>query len=609
MSEIWTTKERHAWAWPNALTPSEWAEQNRILPAHVTAEPGPWRGARTPYLAGIIDAIQEPGAEEIVVIKAAQVGFSESLRNLLGFFIDHDPGPTLIVMPDQKSAEELIEERIKPLLEYTPAVARHLTSRAWDVKKSAIRLTTMSIYIGWAGSSQALKSRPIRNLYLEEPDEYPAVSGAGGDPISKAMKRVTTYAAKGRARVIIGGTPTRAEGNIWKAWEACGDQRHFWCPCPHCGKYQRLIWSRVKFEHAHDGESVKQHAARIIDTNAAWYECEGCSGRITEQQKLQMIRGGIWAGQDQVVTPDGRVAGPVRHHRRIGFCLPAMYSPWVSFAKLAAEWIEAQDDHQQLCDFVNQRLAEPFEDQIARVETNLIRQKASISPAPGVVPKWAQQMFATADTQKDWFKVHVRAWGWGYQSQLVYEGECRTFEELYRIALEAEFPIDGGAGKARASHLLIDTGGDRTNEVYQFAMKDPGRIVPTKGASQMMRKPWTSSVLPNGVVLRLFDTNYFKDMLARLIQDPDQAKWLPHSGVSPQYCREMCNEQKVFDRSKNRAVWKPIGAKARVESWDCEVLACLAADMANIGAMPAEPEAKSAANQPTSNPLDYRGRW
>lgn len=575
----------------------------------MTAEPGPWRGARTPYLAGIIDAIQEPGAEEIVVIKAAQVGFSESLRNLLGFFIDHDPGPTLIVMPDQKSAEELIEERIKPLIEYTPAVARHLTSRAWDVKKSAIRLTTMSIYIGWAGSSQALKSRPIRNLYLEEPDEYPAVSGAGGDPISKAMKRVTTYAAKGRARVIIGGTPTRSDGNVWKAWEACGDQRYFWIPCPKCGKYQKLIWSRVKFEPAIDGETIKHHATRIVDTNAAWYECEGCGERLNEQHKLVMIRRGVWAGQDQVVTPDGRVAGPVRRHRRIGFCLPAMYSPWVTMAKLAAEWIEAQDDPQQLCDFVNQRLAEPFEDQIDRLSPNVIENKAKMAPPAGVVPRWSQLLFATADTQKDWFKVHIRAWGWGYRSQLVYEGVCQSFEELYRVALEAEFNIDGG-GLARASHLLIDSGGDRTDEVYQFALRDPGRIIPTKGASQIMRRPWSNTALPSGVILRMFDTGYFKDMLARLIQDPDQTKWLPHSGVTAQYWAEMVGEHKVFDRTRNRAVWKKVSANTRVEAWDCEVLQCLAADMANIGAMPAEPEVKPVnQKQQTSNPLHYRGRW
>ena len=77
-----------------------------------------------------MDAIHEAGCEEVIVLKAAQVGFSESLRNTIGYWIDHEPGPCLIVMPDQKSAEELIDERIKPLLEFTPAVARHVSARS-----------------------------------------------------------------------------------------------------------------------------------------------------------------------------------------------------------------------------------------------------------------------------------------------------------------------------------------------------------------------------------------------------------------------------------------------------------------------------------------------
>ena len=53
----WSARERRAWRWPDRIRPSQWAEKNRILPPALSAEPGPWRNSRTPYLVGIMDAI------------------------------------------------------------------------------------------------------------------------------------------------------------------------------------------------------------------------------------------------------------------------------------------------------------------------------------------------------------------------------------------------------------------------------------------------------------------------------------------------------------------------------------------------------------------------
>jgi phage terminase large subunit GpA-like protein len=562
---IWTQADRRAWKWPDKLKPSEWAETNRILPGHVTAEPGPWRGARAPYLAGITDAISEPGVEQIVVIKAAQVGFSESLRNLLGFFIDHDPGPCLIVMPDQKSAEDLIEERVKPLLEYTPAVKRHVSVRAWDVKKTSIRLDTMSIYMGWSGSSQSLASRPIRYLFIDEPDNYQSITSGGADPISQAMKRVTTYLAKGRARVIIGGTPKTRLHNISNLWEACSDQRHYYCPCPHCGHFQPLAWKSVKYAPAIDGETRKAHASRILDTGAAWFDCQNqnCGGRITDEQKLNMLARGLWVGSDQVVTPDGRLAGPDRKRsRRIGFHLPATYSPWVKFAQLASEWIEAQGNTPALCDFVNQRLGEPFEEQRAKVEPSMIAEKAKGAPEPMNVPAWARLLIATADTQgnneKDgYFWYVIRAWGYDYRSQLIDYGVCHSKEELTQRCLSRPIPAEG-RGNVVPQMLVIDSGGPRWSEIYQLAQSDP-RIHPSKGAAK--GRQWMVDEKPqkkHAVVLWLIDTDQSKDLLHRLINDPDRSKWLPHNQINDDYCRQMCAESKIYNPTDRREEWVEI---------------------------------------------------
>nr|WP_188901451.1 terminase gpA endonuclease subunit [Caldovatus sediminis] len=58
-----------------ALLVSEWADRHRVLGSRGSAEPGPWRTARTPYLREIMDALSPAHpARRVVFMKGAQVG-------------------------------------------------------------------------------------------------------------------------------------------------------------------------------------------------------------------------------------------------------------------------------------------------------------------------------------------------------------------------------------------------------------------------------------------------------------------------------------------------------------------------------------------------------
>ena len=56
LESLLTTEERHAWRLPERRTPSEWANECRVLSSRESAEPGPWSNPRTPYLVEIMDA-------------------------------------------------------------------------------------------------------------------------------------------------------------------------------------------------------------------------------------------------------------------------------------------------------------------------------------------------------------------------------------------------------------------------------------------------------------------------------------------------------------------------------------------------------------------------
>src|SRR5512146_2151750 len=119
----WTAYERRAWVPPRRAIPSEWAEANRVLGRGQSARTGRWRNENAPYGVGIMDACTIPGVEEITVQKAAQIGVSEFVRNVLGCFAENDPDPALITLPNKEKGEEIVSERLIPLFRDTPCLA------------------------------------------------------------------------------------------------------------------------------------------------------------------------------------------------------------------------------------------------------------------------------------------------------------------------------------------------------------------------------------------------------------------------------------------------------------------------------------------------------
>ena len=100
------------------LSVSEWADKHRRLSSKASAEAGPWRTDRTPYLKEIMDSLSpHSSVKEIVFMKGAQVGGSEAGFNWIGYVIDHSPGPMLMVQPTIDLAKKVSKQRIDPMIE------------------------------------------------------------------------------------------------------------------------------------------------------------------------------------------------------------------------------------------------------------------------------------------------------------------------------------------------------------------------------------------------------------------------------------------------------------------------------------------------------------
>src|SRR5262249_40922633 len=221
-------------------------------------------------------------------------------------------------------------------------------------------------------------------------------------------------------------------------------------------------------------------AAIIEKEKAAWYECAHCHRAIVEEQRPAMIRQGVWRGEDEEGNPVEDFGSRVGVHIWAGYCL------WIPWFRIAAEFLRCKDNPISLMGFTNSWLGEPFRQQIVHAKVDVFETKAMAVDAapPLIVPVWTRVLVATADTQKDHFYYVIRAWGLNYRSQRIDHGIVPSFDELKQRTLGMRFPWeDRSRPPLHVALLGIDSGGtgDRTHEVYRFALTDQARIKAIKG--------------------------------------------------------------------------------------------------------------------------------
>lgn len=592
--EIWNKAEKEAWRLPKEITVSDWANENRELSPLTSAEHGRWRTDRTPHLKGIMDAFNDPFVEEITVMASTQVGKTEALYNMLGYIIDQDPAPTLLVMPRVPDARSVSQNRIKPMLELSPALKTHLPTLEDDITNLEYHLDRMIVYFAGSNSPADLSGRPIRYLFLDEIDKFPKFSGKEADPISLATERTRTFWNR---KIIKVSTPTTRQGYIFREYEK-SDRRRYYVPCPYCGKYQILIFSpQLKYPKA------ERNAEKIRTERLAWYECQYCGKKITENMKSRMISQGVWAPDGAEITPKGQIKGNIVQSRHAGFWLSALYSPWLSWSDIAAKFLTSQS-YNELMNFVNSWLAEIWEEKGGETKPQKLAALAGIYPE-GKVPSGGLVLTGGVDVQKDYFILVIRAWGIGEESWLVRACRVESWEEVISILFMTNYSREKGGTPLPVRLTNIDSG-YRTAEVYEVCRKWRDVARPVKGQNHLPGAPYRVSIIdrhpetglavPGGLALWHIDTSHFKDKMNRMVhaEPGDPAQWHLFENPSDDYLNQFCAEHKVIIRDRKtgrtKEEWRVISTGAPNHYLDAENYAVAAADMIRVSAMRKEQE-------------------
>lgn len=450
------------------LTVTEWADRYRRLSPKASDESGPYRSSRTPYAREPMDCLGASSPVERVVWQAgAQLGKTESGYNWLGYIIDHNPGPTMMVQPTLDDAKKHSTQRLDPMIQECPVLAAKVSDkRSRDSSNSRFLKEFPGGVFVLTGSNSAsgLRSMPMRNLFLDEVDMYPPDVEGQGDPVELALARTRNF--NGRKLLMVSTPTIEGRSRIAAAYEET-DRRVYLVPCPFCQHHQRLDWSRFKWDKDEAGEPLPD-TVRMM--------CESCGEGIEEHHKGRMLAGGFWLARNPDADPKVR-----------GYHLSSLYSPpgWLSWADIVRLWIAAQGNRLKLKTFVNTVLAETWKEKGEAPEWERLHERREQYPV-GTVPKGGLVLTAGVDVQADRLELEVVAWGRGLESwsvsYVVLPGkvtEPAVWADLDR-ELSRTFTHENGAQLAIRA-MAVDTGFE-TQHVYRWVRRQVvGRVFAIKG--------------------------------------------------------------------------------------------------------------------------------
>ncbi len=495
-----------SWKPPPKLTVSEWADEYRYLSSESASEPGKWHTSRAEYQRGIMDAISDPEVESVVWMSSSQVGKTEILNNVVGYYIDQEPAPILVVQPTlHPMADEWSKDRLAPMIRDTPV----LKAKVSDVKT---RDSSNTIYhknfpggtlnVCGANSPASLSAKPRRVVLCDEVSRYNPSAGTEGDPVDLAIKRTENF--WNRKIVLISTPGTKGRCRIEREFNET-DKRKYFIPCPECGEFQELKWANVSW--------MKDDAGNHLPKTAVFI-CDFCQHPIDDFERWEAVSKGEWRSTVKAVNP-----------KKVGFHIWAAYSPWTAMQKIVEEFLAKKKDKENFKTFVNTTWGESYEEKLTQIGIEglySIRENYKKQCPEGVLV-----LTCSVDVQKNRVEGEIKGWGigqecWGIEYFIIY-GETDDFDNPVWADLAKKlttvYEHESGI-RLRISMTTIDSG-YMSDVVYKFCKKYVRRrVYATKGKGDSGRPIVSriSKTKKSGVALFTIGTDAAKERVYSRLQ-------------------------------------------------------------------------------------------
>lgn len=564
-------------------TISSWAEQYRHVSASRSARPGKWSNDVVPFLRGVMDAVTEPDVKKVVFMKSSQVAGTEFLINTLCYYMHQDPSPMMYIGEIENKVRDFKVEAFDPTLMESPELRRCLIDEAsggQDNNQRVVRFRGGQIVFLHASSPANLSSRPARVIAFDEVDAFEVTNE--GDPVKLAEARTKTFNES--KKILLNSSPRLKENSVIEREYLASDRREYYVPCPHCGFYQTLKWSNVRWDSADEAANA-YYVCGIIEKEVVEEDgvkstkeflIEGCGEVIEHHEKADMIAAGIWrAGAGFKGTA--------------GFKINEIYSPFTTWGDMAEDFLASKDHPDTLQVFVNTRLGETWDPNTGETieETDIVGRDENYDAE---IPTGVEFLTGAADVQDDRIEAEIIGWNsdlesWGIDREVFYGSPAQddVWDALEEWLWMFRENVDGKAFRVKAAG--IDSGGHHTDAVYAFCKKHAmRRWFAVKGLSTRGKPLVSKPTTGNKAKVKLFGvgTDAAKDQIFANLKVREPGPGFCHFPLSEKYdddyFAQLRSERKVEKFIAGQKYYsyeliKKSGSGARNEALDIRVYA------------------------------------
>jgi phage terminase large subunit GpA-like protein len=429
-----------------------------------------------------MDVFNDPLIRKVTLMWASRCGKTTILENRINYKVDREGGNILCIFPSDKKGKKWSKISLGPLIRDNPLLREKFADQKSRSNENEIMFKPFIggvLVIGGANVPGSLSSWSMEEVLFDEIDEYPPSAEKEGDPIELGMQRAENFPNK---KFGFSSTPTiKGASRIEESWYE-SDQRLYFVPCPYCGAMQYLVFSpRSMF--AQYGKGYLKYIHKGNEVTYVAYECGECKKDILPKHKHAMVRHGEWRKMRPQVTDHA------------GFQISRLYSPWVPWKEVAANFLRTEKRPERYMVFVNKALGELYiEDvnfQFTEDEFLLRREPYENIPA-GVI-----FMTVGIDVQDDRLEAIIWGWGKGEEAWFIERGvikgspeEDSTWTMLDQFILKHRYHENGyPAAYGKIGGILavcVDTGdGEHSNVVNAYvAHRKKNRFFAIKGANK-----------------------------------------------------------------------------------------------------------------------------
>jgi hypothetical protein len=430
---------------------SQWVERCLIIPPPQTQAPGQFSTDGREYCREPLDDFGDWDIADEVLCFGSQTGKTTIIIGGVAFIVCTSPTGILWAMPSIDLARSFSETRWVPIVEASPEMARRKPGNRHNFKKLQQQIGGSILNFVGTNSPANLAGRPAQVVFLDEVDKFNEGGNKEADAVNLAEQRTKSFANPKRVKT---STPTLSSGLIWTEFKK-GDQRRYFVPCPHCGKFIILAWSEsftvfdklgceayVKWDKEAKGKNGAWDMDRV--ERSARFVCPHCAADILDKEKTIMNRNGEW-------RPTAKAPASFRSRH-----LPSLYAatPETSVGRLAVKFLQAKESLLGLRGFINGDLAEPFESQ----DLSTIRCEI-VTPDEDCPAGVTQTLHVDCQQNAPHYYWVVMAWMPGVV-RIAKHGFCDTIEELRAVQVE---------NKIRDRCVSLDIGWNREVIMEQCA--------------------------------------------------------------------------------------------------------------------------------------------